>query len=240
MDNSVYVALSRQMTLFRDLSVTANNIANADTTGFQSEKTMFTDFIVPDGNNRDISFAQDIATYHNLEQGALNSTGNTLDVAIEGEGYFAVETPAGERYTRAGSFHTDPAGTLMTPDGFPVLDDTGQRIQLEPQDTDIRIGENGVIVAGGEQRGQIGIVEFGNRQDLKHMYSTLYEANGQEPQLATESRLVQGALEKSNVKAVTELVRLTELSRSTGGTAKFIEVIYDLQRKASSTWTSQQ
>lgn len=240
MDNSVYIALSRQMTLFRNLDVTANNIANADTSGFQSEKTMFTDFLVEDGNNRDMAFSQDIATYHNLEQGALNSTGNTLDVAIQGEGYFIVETPAGPRYTRAGAFQTDPAGTLISPDGFPVLDDAGQRIQFENQDIDIKIGENGIVTVEGEGRGQIGLVEFPNRQALVRMNSTLFEAGGQEPELAVNSRIVQGAIEKSNVQPVTELVRLTELSRSTGNTAKFIEVMYDLQRKAANTWAKQQ
>lgn len=240
MDNSVYIALSRQMTLFRNLDVTANNIANADTTGFQSEKTMFTDYLVDDGNRRDMAFAQDIATYHNLDQGALNTTGNQLDVAIQGEGYFVLETAAGERYTRAGNFQIDPEGTLISVDGYPVLDDAGQRIEFEEEDVVIKIGENGIVTVEGEERGQIGLVEFANRQELKRMNSTMFEANGQDPQLAVQSRILQGTLERSNVQPVTELVRLTELSRSTGSTAKFIEVMYDLQRKASNTWTKQQ
>lgn len=240
MDNSVYIALSRQMTLFRDLDVTANNIANADTAGYQSEKTMFTDYLVNDGNRRKMAFSQDIATYHNLDQGSMNVTGNTLDLAIQGDGYFVVETPGGERYTRAGNFQIDPEGTLITPSGYPVLDDAGQRIQFEAEDVDIKIGENGIIMAEGEQRATLGFVEFPNRQEMRRSASTLFESGDQEPEIAVRSRILQGTLEKSNVQPVTELVRLTELSRSTGNSAKFIEVMYDLQRKASNTWTKQQ
>ncbi|MDG1287092.1 MAG: flagellar basal-body rod protein FlgF [Rickettsiales bacterium] len=238
MDNSVYVALSRQMTLFRDMDVTANNIANADTTGYQTEKTMFTDYLVDDGNREDIAFSQDIATYHDLRQGSMNVTGNDLDVAVMGEGYFVVETAAGERYTRAGNFQMDAEGTLVTADGFPVVDDAGQRIQFEAEDRDIRIGENGALFVDGQERATLGLVEFPNRQDLKRMNSTLFESDVP-PALAQKSRVLHGTLEKSNVQPVTELVRLTELSRSTGSTAKFIEVMYDLQRKSSQTWTAQ-
>lgn len=245
MDNSIYVALSRQMALFRDMDVTANNIANVDTAGFQGEKTLFTDYLVDAGNREKVAFAQDIATYNDVTQGRLDVTGNELDVAIQGEGYFVVETPAGERYTRAGNFKIDAEGTLVSMEGLPVLDDSGQRIQLEETDNNIRIGEDGTIFAQGidtpeaQERGKIGLVEFPNRQNLKHVVGTLYESPD-EPELATRSRILQGTLEKSNVQPVTELVRLTELSRSTGNTAKFIEVMYDLQRKASNTWTQQQ
>lgn len=245
MDNSIYVALSRQMTLFRDMGVTANNLANTTTTGYQSEKTMFTDYLVNAGNHNKVAFAQDIATYHDLRQGNMEVTGNTLDVAIEGDGYFVVETAAGERYTRAGNFQLDAEGTLVTAEGLPVLDDAGQRIQFEQDDGAVRIGENGAIFVRNivdntdQERGILGLVEFDNRQALKRMNSTLFESD-EAPHLAEKSRILHGTLEKSNVQPVNELVRLTELSRSTGNTAKFIEVMYDLQRKSSSTWAAQQ
>ncbi len=238
MDNSIYVALSRQMTLFRDMDVTANNIANIDTTGYQTEKTMFTDYLVDDGNREDIAFAQDIATYHDLSQGRMNATGNDLDLAIMGDGYFTVETAAGERYTRAGNFQIDAAGVLVTVDGYPVLDDAGERIEFAPEARDIRVGENGSLVVNGEEQAILGLVEFPNRQDLTRMHSTLFESDVP-PVLANNSRILQGTLEKSNVEPVIELVRLTELSRSTGNTAQFIEVMYDLQRKSSNIWTEQ-
>lgn len=241
MDNSIYVALSKQVTMFRDMNTTANNIANATTSGYQAEKTLFTDYLTDDGNREKIAYTQDIATYHDLRQGSMNVTGNQLDVAIQGDGYFVVETGAGQRYTRAGSFHIGGDGTLMTISGHPVLDDAGQRIQFQPQDSEIRVGENGNLSVNGEERGILGVVEFPNRQQLKRMENVMYEApEGVEPEIAVNSRVVQGALEKSNVQPVNELVRLTELSRVNGSTAKFIETMYDMQRKASNTWTKQQ
>ena len=239
MDNSIYVALSRQVTQFRDLNVTANNIANAATTGYQAEHTMFTDYLTDDGNYEDVAFTQDIATYHDLRQGTMQVTGNDLDVAIQGDGYFVVETEAGERYTRAGNFQMDAQGFMVTVEGYPVLDDAGQRIQFDPTDRNISIGENGSLAVNGEERGILGVVEFPNRQDLKRMNSTLFESEVP-PQQAENSRVLHGTLEKSNVSAVHELVKLTELSRSTGSTSKFIEVVYELQRKAGQTWTAQQ
>lgn len=240
MDNSVYIALSRQTALFRDIAVTANNVANAATTGYQAEQTLFSDYLVDDGNRRKMAFTQDIATYHDFRQGAMQVTGNSLDVAIQGSGFFTVETPAGERYTRAGSFQQDGQGFLITSEGYPVLDQGGQRIQFQPEDRDIRIGENGSMVIDGEERAVLGVVEFANPQLLQRMSGTMYEAiPGQAPQEAVESRVLYGTLEKSNVSPVTELVRLTELSRGAGSTAKFIEVMYDLQRKASNTFTKQ-
>jgi len=234
MDNSIYTALSRQVTLFRDLQTTANNIANINTTGYQAERSMFTDYLVDDGNRRDIAFAQDIATYHETRQGSMQTTGNPLDVAINGEGYFRVETGAGERYTRGGSFQRDGQGLLVTVEGYPVLDDAGQRIQLNAEDNEITIGENGLFVVDGEERAAIGMVEFDDRQELIRESSTLFRPpEGVAPRELQNSRMLQGVLEKSNVQAATELIRLTELSRGAGSTAKFIEVMYDLQRKAS-------
>jgi flagellar basal-body rod protein FlgF len=226
------------MAMFRHMDVTANNLANSATTGFQAERAMFTDYITESGKE-DVAFTQDIATYHDLRQGSLQSTGNDFDVAIVGDGYFAIATPAGERYTRAGNFATNREGTLVTVDGYPVLDDGGQPIQFEELDRDPVIGENGLItVNGGEERAILGIFEFNNRQELRHVEGTMYEASAP-GDIAVASRVVHGALETSNVRAVNELVQLTELSRSTSNTAKYIETMYDLQRKASNTWTKQ-
>lgn len=237
MDNSIYVALSRQMTLFRDLAMTSNNIANADTTGYQAEKIMFTDYLTDDGNFHKVAFAQDISSYLDTTPGRAKLTSNPLDMMVKGDGFFTVETPFGNRYTRNGSFQLDGQGFLITPEGYPVLDEGGQRIQLEPEDRDIRVLSNGGLVINGELRANLGIVEFQNRQELVRLNSTLYE--GENPQPAQNTEVLHGVLEGSNVQAVTELVRLTELSRSTTNSAKFIEVMYDLQRKTSNTWTEQ-
>lgn len=231
MDNGVYVALSRQTGLFRQMNVIANNIANVNTTGYQAERVMFDDYLVDDGNREDVAYAQDVSSYRSQAQGPINSTGNPLDVAINGKGFFVVETAQGERFTRAGNFSLDAEGTLITPEGFPVLDDGGQQITFGAGDRDIRIGENGVLVVDGQGRGALGLVEFANPQEMTQIGYTMYETD-QDPLPPEETRLVHGAVEASNVSAVKEMVDMTIVGRRAGGTAKYIEVIYDLQRRA--------
>lgn len=240
MDNSIYITLSKQLAAFRDLEVTANNIANADTVGYNGEKMMFTNYLVNDGNFHKMAFVQDISTYRNLEQGNLQVTGNTFDLAISGPGYFSINTPLGKRYTKAGNFTLKEDGQLVTMTGNPVLDQTGQPIFFEITDTDVKVGENGLITARTQQgtqveRGNVGIFEFADEQRMERLGSQLFKTD-QPPQEPTRARMLQGALEKSNVSPVTELIRSTELSRSTGSTAKFIEVMYDLQRKTSNSY----
>lgn len=238
MDNSVYIALSRQTALFRDLNVTANNIANVNTTGYQSEQLMFTDYLVNDGNKHKMAFTQDIASYRDTRSGGMHVTGNALDVALQGDGYFTVQTPQGNRYTRAGNFQLDGEGVLITQDGYPVLDSGNQQIQFEDEDRDIKVLSTGAIVVNGEERNTLGIVKFAKDQELERLSSTLYTSKSA-PIAADNIVVLNGVVEKSNVQPVTELVKLTELSRSSGNTAKFIEVMYDLQRKTSNTWTQQ-
>lgn len=243
MDNSVYISLSREMTLFRDMAATANNIANVDTPGYNAEKIMFTDYLVSDGNRHKMAYVHDISSYRDTSNGALQSTGNPLDLAITGPGYFGVETPLGLRYTKAGHFAINNEGMLVTPSGNAVTDFDGQPIFFTPTDTNIKVGENGVISvtnpAGDlEERGQIGLFEFADEQRMDRLNEQLYKTD-QEPLEAESARMLQGALEKSNISPVLELVRVTELSRSTGNTAKFIEVVYDLQRKTSNAYARQ-
>src|SRR5689334_8850044 len=110
MDNGLYVAIQRQLALFRDMDVTANNIANANTVGFNSEHMLFNEYLVKDINQKvqnPMAFPNDVATYRDTQTGTMQVTGNALDIAINGKAYFAVETPLGIRYTRAGNFQID-------------------------------------------------------------------------------------------------------------------------------------
>lgn len=244
MDNSIYISLSRQMALFRDMDVTANNLANVDTPGYNAEKMMFTNYLVDDGNQHKMAFTQDISTYRDTANGRLTATGNPFDLAINGPGYFVIETAAGPRYTKAGNFTIGTDGVLMAPTGNPVLDVNGQRIYMEDTDTDVTVGETGfitVIGQGGvqEERGQLAMVEFADQQRMDRLPNQMF-ATTQQPQEAISSRMLQGTLEMSNVSPVLELVRTTELSRSVNSTAKFIEVMYDLERKTSNTYARTQ
>jgi flagellar basal-body rod protein FlgF len=240
MDNSVYIALSRQVSSFRHMDMVANNIANSNTAGFRAERMLFNDYLVEDGNRNDMAFTQDIATYHDTRPGPMRTTGNPLDLAISGDGYFTVEMPDGRTgFTRNGRFQIDGQGFIVTQTGMPVLDEGGQRIQLQPEDQNIVVGEDGFYTVNGQQRGVFGVAEFNNEQELKQLGNGLFDAQGAAALPPQNSRVLQGVAEDSNVSPVTEIVNMTRLSRSVSSTAEFIEVMYDLQRRANNVYTQQ-
>lgn len=250
MDNSIYITLSRQMALFRDMEVTANNIANADTPGFNAEKLMFSDYLVKDTNRRKDAYANDAVSYRDTANGSIKQTGNPFDLAINGDGYFQVQTPLGIRYTRAGNFQVDSEGTLMTNNGYPVLGADGGQITIPQNAVNVQINAVGQISVDNQEVGQVGLMQFQNEQAMTRLGNNLYTstetpqpvvpdilvgANGPE----VGARMVQGALESSNVTAVTEMVRVMNVSRAVTNTAKFIETVYDLERRTGQAYAKQ-
>ncbi len=243
MDNGIYIALSRQLALFRDMAVTTNNIANANSTGFQAEKIIFAQFLKQDNNSgvrNNMAFADDAASYRRVHDGARRVTGNPLDVALEGNGYFMISTPLGIRYTRAGAFTLDGEGKLITPEGYTVMDSSQQAIEIPPEAKEITIGAAGNIQVNGEDLGTIGVAIFENPQLLTQTGSGLY-ASEIDPAIGNEDnvKMTQGTLETANVQPVLELTHMIDVSRSVSSTAKYIETMYDLQRKTTNTWTQQ-
>ena len=240
MDNSVYIVLSKQTATFRKMDMVANNIANVNTTGFQAERMIFNDYLVDDGNRHKIAFAQDISTYHEEKQGALRQTDNELDFAISGNGYFMMQMANGQTaYTRAGAMQLDGDGFIVNPEGNQLLDSDGNPIQINPEDRKVVVGDDGLMVVDGQERTTIGMVEFENPQLLEQVGgSSLVVDNGAAPKAVEESRMLQGVLEDSNASPIIELVEMTNVSRGVTNTSKFIEVMYDLQRKTSNAYTS--
>ena len=159
-------------------------------------------------------------------------------LAINGPGYFLVETPFGTRYTKNGNFQIDRDGTLVTAQGYPVLSNDQSRITIPNNATRVVINGIGNIDVQGTSAGQIGLVEFANEQRMDRQGNSLFNATEQATP-ATRARMAQGAIESSNVSSISELIRVQEISRSVGSTAKFIETMYDLQRKVSSVYTKQ-
>ena len=236
MDNSIYIALSRQNALFRDMEVTASNLANSTTPGYNAEKLLFSDFINKDNNHRKDAYANDVSDYRDLSQGSIHMTQNPFDLALAGPGYFMVETPFGTRYTKAGNFQINQDGTLMTTQGYPVLGNDGGRITVPPEAKNVAINGLGQVQADGNDIGEVGIAEFQNPQRMSRMGDSLYNTS-EAVQPAENSRIVQGGLESSNVNAITELVRVQEVSRSVSNSAQFISTIYDLQSKVADAYS---
>ena len=237
MDNALYVGLSRQILLRREMDIIANNIANMDTTGFKVESLMQkTDPAEPAvtlGGPRPVKFVAADGVARDFSQGVLNTTGAPLDMAIEGQGLFQIQTPAGPRFTRDGRFTTDPTGRLVTQSGAAVLDAGGGEILIDGEKGHVAIGGDGVMSQGAEQIGKIGVYSFANLGALEKTGDNLYRnASNLQPQPAAEARVRQGMLEGSNVKSILEITRMVEVSRAYEQTAKLMDSEADLSRRA--------
>lgn len=212
MDNIAYTTLSRQVGLLREMQIVANNIANTATTGFRAEGLIFSEYVKPMPEGASLSMGQGNVRSTLFDQGALTQTGGRFDLAIEGEGFFLIETPQGERLTRAGAFSPSAEGELMTPDGHRVLDAGGAPIFVPPG-AEIAISPDGTMSADGTPLGQIGLVMPAAPQYLLRENGVLFDAQGAvDP--APAARVLQGFVENSNVNAVVQLARMIEVQRA--------------------------
>ena len=235
-ENAQLIGLSRQIALRRQMDVVANNMANMNTTGFKAEEILFEEYVMPVARDRDfmtsdqpLSYVQDWATRHDLSAGAAVQTGNELDVALNGGGFFAVQTAGGERWTKAGSFQIDNNGTLVDTSGNPVLGEGGP-IQFGPEETGISISQDGAISTSAGPKGKLRIVEFDNPQTITHQGSNLYFGGEAHP--ATNTRAMQGFIEKSNVSGVSEMAEMIRVQRAYESAASLAQRQDDLRRSA--------
>ncbi len=214
MDLAGYVALTRQSGLAKELQSVANNIANLSTTGYRREGVVFAEMVeaLPvEGGSVAMTAAR--GRYFDELQGSLDETGGTLDLAIEGEGYFTVMTPAGERLTRAGAFTRDANGTIVNMDGHPLLDEGGGEIAVPFEAKAINVSADGTVSADGEPLARIGLVTVEDQSKLFREAGVLFRADAA-PVPVEEGKVVQGFLEQSNVNPVGELARMVEVQRA--------------------------
>lgn len=236
-ENAQLIGLSRQVALARQMEVLANNVANINTTGFKAESLLFEEYVMPIAEysaapvpgDRDLSYTQDWATVHNFQPGAIVQTGNELDVALQGDGFIAILTPEGERWTRDGSLKINSTGLLVTDDGYQVMSEGGE-IRFEPNETDIRFNQDGSITTSAGLKGTLRIVEFDQPQQLAHEGGNLF--SGGEPLAAQSTQVMQGALERSNVSGVTEIANMIRVQRAYQSIASLLDQQNDLRRNA--------
>ena len=243
MENALLIGLSRQNALRRELDIVANNIANLNTTGYKADGAVFSEYLTSGaaaGPDRRLSFVQDRATWHDMGQGPVQRTGNPLDISIDGNAFLVVQTARGERYTRNGALQINATGELVTSAGDKVLGDSGP-IVFNVTDRDIVINADGSIrVREGVSantdsgRGRLRLVAFANPQQLKKDGSSTFLApGGVAPQAADASvRVVQGTIEKSNVRAVVEMTRMIELTRAYSEVAGILQQAGEMRRNA--------
>lgn len=198
--------------------VTANNLANANTAGYKKDTAVTKDFHsllmlrINDGPDRPVigtlgvgAMVDEVYTTH--APAGVRPTGNAFDLAIEGRGYFAVETPAGIRYTRNGSFSRNAQGEFVTLDGYRVLGENGP-IQLGDENSKISISEDGRITVDDVQGDRLRLVDFADPRQLTKEGSSFFIAKPGAQENPAEGLVRQGALEHSGVNVVGEMVNL--------------------------------
>lgn len=232
----MYVALSRQMTLRREMDIIANNIANSDTTGFKVESAMVrvdeSDKAKMVDGPKSLKFVIDDGVIRDFSQGALSQTGGAFDLAIEGQGFFKVQTAAGERFTRDGRFTLGADGRLTTQAGAPVLGESGE-IVVDPEQGAVTVSADGVVSQNGEQIGKIGVFAFEDLSSLsKDGDNLLRNTSNLQPQVSTAARVRQGMLEGSNVNSIAQITRMIEVSRAYESMARTIEGSSELSRRS--------
>lgn len=228
METTAVIAASRQGALRRQLEVVANNLANMSTNGYKSSQMMFVEHVVKSkGGERLISpkltFTRDLATRLDTSDGAIQTTGNPLDLAIRNDGYFVVRDQGGkEFYTRNGQFRIDNTGQIVNQQGHALMAGTGQPVILAPTDTDIQIGRDGTISTENGQLGKLRIVRFENPQQLERTSGAMFTSQAQ-PLAVDRPDVIQGSLEGSNVEPIVEMARMIQLHRSYESAKSFVE-----------------
>jgi len=231
--------LQVQMVLTRQMDMLADNLANVSTPGFKNEMMAVSAKRIRLPGGQEL-IGQPMTLERNMDDGSFTQTGNPLDMAIKGSGFFVVQTPQGERYTRNGHFQIDNQGQLVSPAGFPVLSDGGQPISVQPTDSDISIGQDGTVsvTRNGTQTqiGAIGVVTFTDPAKLQRISGSLFRATDA-PVPASDAHIIQGMVEESNVQSVAEITRMIDINRRFQAAQRIIEAESERSQKAMQVLT---
>lgn len=228
MENPIYIALSRQTALNRQMSMLSNNVANMNTTGFKRELMVYEAYQESVPFTDKLDFVIDRGTAIDFEPGQLKPTNNVFDMAIKGPGFFKVDDGNGTRYTRNGTFTLDELNRLVTNTNFVVLDDNDNPIVI-PNDMKVEVNADGTITQDDQIIATIGVVEFDSLINLrKQPYSTY--SSDDVPRPAEESEVVQGMIEMSNVNPIFELTSMIEIHRAYEGVKSMIDRENDRQK----------
>ncbi len=233
METISVIALSRADALRRQMDIVANNVANVSTTGFKSEQPLFIEYVEQASSNEKYSMVQDYTSLRNLAAGPLTQTGNQFDIALEGDGYLAVDTVDGPRYTRGGGLNLDSNRDLVNANGLPVLDDNGNAINIPSNVRQVRISPDGSVFSETGEIAKIGIVKFDNEQFMTQLGNGLYQTD-QKPVAAEGTLIRQGFLEGSNVQVVSEVTRMIEINRQYQNLQNLLKTEHDRLRNAYS------
>lgn len=230
MDTTRYIALSSQIVLQRQMTQIANNLANVGTTSYRAEHSRFEQMLTRQPGAPGVAFVQDAAPVRDLAPGPIMPTGNAFDLAIDGPGYLTVGTPDGPRFTRAGSLTLDAQGQLVDARGNPLLDDGGSPIVLAADDGQVTVAGDGTVSVRSGPVAHIGLVGFADERQLERQGDGLYRSPVESPQPDAGGRLVQAALEGSNVQPILEMTTMLATVRAFEGSQKLLDTQHELDR----------
>jgi flagellar basal-body rod protein FlgF len=234
MANGIYVALSGAVAQSDALDVTASNVANASTVGYQAERLTFGESLGR-ARAKDVAYVTPAKTVADPTAGTVTRTDNPLDMAVSGDGYFAVDTPRGVRYTRAGNFRLDGNGTLVSADGFAVRARGGGKLTIPPGSANITVSPDGTVAADGTEVGAVDVARFVPGA-LARDGRTLYAATAA-PAVANPSasppEVMSGALEQGNVNVVRGMIDLVRVSRTYEALHRMIESYKEIDERTA-------
>jgi len=235
MDMTQLVCLSQQLADYQSMDAIANNLANVSTPGYKRETPLFQEYVEQfapaegETGQQAVSFVQQMGSFRDLSEGHFDLTGAPFDVALNGQGYFVIQTANGPLYTRNGHFTLDGSGRIVNDNGDPVQG-TGGDISVSANDGDIHIASDGTVSGTNGQIGQLNIVDFPNDRALVKEGDSLYSTT-QAPQSAADATVQQGAVEVANVRPVIEISNMIEVMRSYQSTMNMTQTLSDLQRQ---------
>lgn len=240
MDNAITAALSQQIVLARALDVAANNISNQNTAGFKAERINFQEYLTVIESEKPVdpyvSLVYDADSYTDFSPGSQQATHAPLDFAIDGEGFFAVQTEGGIQYTRDGHFGVNGFGELVNRDGHLVLDQGGSPILIDPEEGPVLLSVEGELQQNSAPIAKLGVFDFEDRRTLRRDGGNLYRADSA-PLEAFGAKIRQGFVENSNVQPIRAMTDMITISRAYENAAKMIETSTELARNAVRTLT---
>ena len=222
MGSGIYIPLSGAVAQQTALDVTANNVANASTAGFRAERVSF-GTVLGRASGKDSAFVQVGGTKPDFSKGSLRETGNPLDLALAGDGFFAVDTPRGPRYTRAGDFRLDADGKLVNSDGLAARARGGGQLTVPREATDVVVGADGTITADGAEIGALELARFAPGILQREGANLFVAPAGAMTTAGQMPEVVAGAVEQANFSVVRGVVDLVKISRAYEALHRMIE-----------------
>ncbi|HEY5513950.1 MAG TPA: flagellar basal-body rod protein FlgF, partial [Geomonas sp.] len=231
MNSGMYAALSGNLSAMRRLDVISNNLANASTPGFKADQIQFESVLAGVKNPSQEPVLSNERFSTDFSSGTLQKSDNALDLALDGDGFFVVNTPQGPAYTRQGNFHRGAGGRLVNADGYELQ---GQGGPITVAGGRVDIGAGGAVTVDGAASGTLALVDFPKPYAMTKSGGGLFApADPQAVPTPSKAEVKQGYLESSNVKVIVEMARMIETSRYFESCAKAVKSYDDMAAKAA-------